>query len=98
MADHPNLEKYKTAIHSTAKAIARNDLREKKEKFDKIPKPKILSPENKEEILEARVTSDSEALKIKYSDENLLNKNLPSGTISRTIYNIAEKIRYEKIG
>jgi cobaltochelatase CobT len=98
MADHPNLEKYKTAIHSTAKAIARNDLREKKEKFDKIPKPKILSPENKEEILEARVTSDSEALKIKYSDENLLNKNLPTGTISRTIYNIAEKIRYEKIG
>ena len=98
MADHPNLEKYKTAIHSTAKAIARSNLKEKREKFDKIAKPKIISPENKEEILEARVAADSEALKIKYSDENILNKNLPSGAISKTIYNIAEKIRYEKIG
>ena len=98
MADRPNLEKYKTAIHSTAKAIARSSFGEKREKFDKISKPKILSAENNEEILEARVLSDSEALKIKYSDDNILNKNQPNGTISRMIYNIAEKIRYEKIG
>ena len=98
MADRPNLEKYKTAIHSTAKAIARSSFGEKKEKFDKISKPKMLSVENKEEILEARVLSDSEALKIKYSDDNILNKNQPNGTISKMIYNIAEKIRYEKIG
>ena len=98
MADRPNLEKYKTAIHSTAKAIARSSFGEKREKFDKISKPKILSVENNEEILEARVLSDSEALKIKYSDDNILNKNQPNGTIGRMIYNIAEKIRYEKIG
>ena len=54
---------------------------EKREKFDKISKPKILSAENNEEILEARVLSDSEALKIKYSDDNILNKNQPNGTI-----------------
>ncbi len=98
MADRPNLEKYKTAIHSTSKAIARSSFNEKREKFDRISKPKILSAENNEEILEARVLSDSEALKIKYSDDNVLNKNQPNGTISRMIYNIAEKIRYEKIG
>ena len=98
MADRPNIEKYKTAIHSTAKAIARSSFGEKREKFDKISKPKILSAENNEEILEARVLSDSEALKIKYSDDNILNKNQPNGTIGRMIYNIAEKIRYEKIG
>ena len=98
MADRPNLEKYKTAIHSTAKAIARSSFGEKREKFDKISKPKILSVENNEEILEARVLSDSQALKIKYSDDNILNKNQPNGTIGRMIYNIAEKIRYEKIG
>ena len=98
MADRPNLEKYKIAIHSTAKAIARSSFCEKREKFDKISKPKILSAENNEEILEARVLSDSEALKIKYSDDNILNKNQPNGTVSRMIYNIAEKIRYEKIG
>ena len=75
MTDRPNLEKYKTAIHSTAKEIARSSFGEKREKFDKISKPKILSAENNEEILEARVLSDSEALKIKYSDDNILNKN-----------------------
>ena len=98
MADNSNLEKYKSAIHATAKAIARNSISERRAKFDKISKPKIISVENNEEILEARVLSDSEALKIRYSDDNILNKNQPSGTISRTIYNIAEKIRYEKIG
>ena len=98
MPENSKIEKYKTAIHSTAKAIARTNLKEKKEKFDKIAKPKILSTENQEEILEARVLSDSEALKIKYSNQNILNKYQPSGTVSRTLYNIAEKIRYEKIG
>ena len=68
MSNNSKLEKFKTAIHSTAKAIARSNLQEKKEKFEKISKPKILSPENEEEILEARVLSDSDALKIKYSD------------------------------
>ena len=97
MADQSNIEKYKSAIHSTARAIARSNFKEKREKFDKISKPKILSAENREEILEARVLSDSEALKIKYSDEKILNQNQPSGSISKTIYNIAEKIRYEKI-
>ena len=98
MADQSNIEKYKSAIHSTARAIARSNFKEKREKFDKISKPKILSAENREEILEARVLSDSEALKIKYSDEKILNQNQPSVSISKTIYNIAEKIRYEKIG
>ena len=98
MSNNSKLEKFKTAIHSTAKAIARSNLQEKKEKFEKISKPKILSPENQEEILEARVISDSDALKIKYSDEYILNKNQPSGTISRSLYQVAEKIRYEKIG
>ena len=98
MADNSELEIYKIAIHSAAKAIARKSFKEKREKFDKITKPKILSIKNKEEILEARVVSDSEALKIKYSNETLFNKNQPNGTISRAIYTIAEKIRYEKIG
>ena len=61
-------------------------IKEAEDKFDKISKPKIISVENNEEILEARVLSDSEALKIKYSDENILNKNQPSGTISKTIF------------
>ena len=53
---------------------------------------------NIEEILEARVLADSEALKIKYSDEKLINEYQPSGSVAKTLYNVAEKIRYEKIG
>ena len=98
MSENSKLEKYKSAIHSTAKAIARTTIKEKKEKFDKISRPKIVSSENLEEILEARVLADSEALKIKYSDEQLITEYQPSGTIAKTLYNVAEKIRYEKIG
>ena len=98
MSENSKLEKYKSAIHSTAKAIARTTIKEKREKFDKISRPKIISSENLEEILEARVLADSEALKIKYSDEQLITEYQPSGTIAKTIYNVAEKIRYEKIG
>jgi len=50
MADHPNLEKYKTAIHSTAKAIARSNLKEKREKFEKITKPKFYLPKIKKKF------------------------------------------------
>ncbi|MEK9958876.1 MAG: cobalamin biosynthesis protein CobT [Pelagibacteraceae bacterium] len=98
MTNNPKLEKFKSAIHSTAKAIARSSLQEKKEKFDKIAPPKILSTDNADEILEARVLADSEALKIKYSNSEITKKFEPSGQVSRTLYNIAEKIRYEKIG
>ncbi len=98
MSENSKLEKYKSAIHSTAKAIARTTIKEKREKFDKISRPKIISSENFEEILEARVLADSEALKIKYSDEQLITEYQPSGTIAKTLYNVAEKIRYEKIG
>jgi cobaltochelatase CobT len=98
MSENSKIEKYKSAIHSTAKAIARSSINEKKDKFEKINRPKIVSTENIEEILEARVLADSEALKIKYSDEKLINEYQPSGSVAKTLYNVAEKIRYEKIG
>ena len=37
-------------------------------------------------------------LKKKFSDELIYKKNLPSNTSSRSLYNIAEKIRYEALG
>ena len=98
MSENSKIEKYKSAIHSTAKAIARSSINEKKDKFEKINRPKIVSTENIEEILEARVLADSEALKIKYSDEKLISEYQPSGSVAKTLYNVAEKIRYEKIG
>tara|TARA_B100000886_G_scaffold193785_1_gene133486 strand:+ start:22113 stop:23888 length:1776 start_codon:yes stop_codon:yes gene_type:complete len=93
-----NLEKTKNALQSTAKALARKNIKEKKEKFNTINPPQLFSLKNKEEIIEARVTLDSQALKIKYNDEKISKKNEPVGQISKSLYKIAEKIRYEKIG
>ena len=58
-----NLEKIKNALQSTAKALARKNIKEKKEKFNTISPPQLFSLKNKEEIIEARVTLDSQALK-----------------------------------
>ena len=93
-----NLDKIKSALQSTAKALARKNIKEKKEKFNTINPPQLFSLKNKEEIIEARVTLDSQALKIKYNDEKISKKNEPVGQISKSLYKIAEKIRYEKIG
>ena len=49
-------------------------------------------------MLEARANADSEALRIRHSDEAIFKKNEPKGTVSKSLYKIAEKIRYEKIG
>ena len=37
-------------------------------------------------------------LKKKFSDDLIFKKNLPNNTSSRSLYNIAEKIRYEALG
>src|SRR5210317_1394851 len=99
MDNKQDLENFKSAVLSTAKAIARKSIDPKElEKIAKINVPKILSIENKDEILEARALADSEALRIRYNDENISKQNEPRGTISKSLFKIAEKIRYEKIG
>ena len=99
MDNSQELEKFKNAVFSTAKAIARKSLSlEDQNQLDKITVPKIISINNHEEMLEARANADSEALRIRHSDEAIFKKNEPKGTVSKSLYKIAEKIRYEKIG
>ena len=99
MDNNQELEKFKNAVFSTAKAIARKSISlEDQKQLDKITAPKIISINNHEEMLEARANADSEALRIRHSDEAIFKKNEPKGTISKSLYKIAEKIRYEKIG
>ena len=99
MDNSQELEKFKNAVFSTAKAIARKSLSlEDQKQLDKITVPKIISINNHEEMLEARANADSEALRIRHSDEVIFKKNEPKGTVSKSLYKIAEKIRYEKIG
>jgi len=99
MDNKQELEKFKNAVFSTAKAIARKSISlENQKQLDKITAPKIISINNREEMLEARANADSEALRIRHSDEVIFKKNEPKGTVSKSLYKIAEKIRYEKIG
>ena len=95
-------EKFRIALNSTAKVISddfdlnKKNLEEKKTKdiisleFDYITNPI--------ELIIMLAETYSSAIKKKFSDESIYKKNLPSNTSSRSLYNIAEKIRYEALG
>ena len=53
---------------------------------------------DKKEVSELRGLGDSSALKIKYHNQDLHNKNLPKGDLAIKVYNALEKARYEAIG
>ena len=51
-----------------------------------------------DDYIKIRSETDSEALKLRYSSKEIYQKNLPKTPIAKSLYNLAEKIRYEKIG
>ncbi len=95
-------EKFRIALNSTAKVISddfdlnKKNLEDKKTK-DIIPL-EIDNLTNPSDFIRLRAETDSSALKKKFSDDLIYKKNLPSNTSSRSLYNIAEKIRYEALG
>ncbi len=95
-------EKFRIALNSTAKVISddfdlnKKNLKEKKAKD--IISLEIDNLTNPSDFIRLRAETDSSALKKKFSDELIYKKNLPSNTSSRSLYNIAEKIRYEALG
>ncbi len=95
-------EKLKQALSSTARVIS-DDLRinPKLDNQKNINKFEFLELDNlntKSDFYKARAESDSRALKRKFSDELIFKKNLPSNSSCKSLYTIAEKIRYEKLG
>ncbi len=94
-------EKFKQALTSTVKVISEDfsieeNLKNKdSQKFDPF---EIDSLNNKNDFIKARATSDSKALKKKFSNEIIYKKNLPSNISCRSLYSIAEKVRYEYLG
>ncbi len=95
-------EKFKIALTSTAKVIAddfdtkKSNSEEKKIKeFNFLEIDNLTSPAD---FIRLRAETDSSALKKKFCNETIYKKNLPSNTSSRSLYNIAEKIRYETLG
>ena len=96
-------EQFKQALISTAKVISEDykidinkvdrDLSSKKiDFFD------VTNLSNKNDFIRLRAETDSGALKKKFSNKEIFNKNLPKNPSCRTLYNIAEKIRYEVLG
>ena len=97
-------ERFKSAVSSTVKAISGNfDLEIKfsnnsDSKENCLNLPEIVSLKKIQDFTNLRAFADSEALKIKYTDVKIYNANEPKGAMSKALYAIAEKIRYEKIG
>ena len=95
-------EKFRIALNSTAKVISDDFDLNKKNSDDKKTKDilpiEIDSLTNPSDFIRLRAETDSSALKKKFSNDFIYKKNLPSNTSSRSLYNIAEKIRYEALG
>ncbi len=95
-------EKFKIALTSTAKVIADDfDIKKTNSEEKKIKEFNFLEIDNltsPADFIKLRAETDSSALKKKFCNETIYKKNLPSNTSSRSLYNIAEKIRYETLG
>ena len=95
-------EKFKQALESTARVIS-DDLKIKEnpkqnkssKKFDFF---EIDNLTTKSDFIKFRAETDSNALKKKFSNDDIYKKNLPQNNSCRSLYNIAEKIRYETLG
>jgi len=97
-------ERFKSAISSAVKAISENfDLNinfgnNLTSKTNSLNLPEVANLKNLQDFTNLRAFADSEALKIKYTDKKIYLKNEPEGSMAKSLYSIAEKIRYEKIG
>jgi cobaltochelatase CobT len=95
-------EKFKQALISTIKVIS-------DEYWIETELKKNLSSKNynffeldnlntKQDYIKLRAETDSEALKRKFSNKEIYQKNLPKNSSCRSLYDISEKIRYELLG
>ncbi len=96
-------EKFKQALISTVKAISEdfdnNTILEKKNSSSKNYNFfELDNLENKYDFLKFRAETDSEALKRKFSNKKIYLNKLPNKPTLKALYNISEKIRYEKLG
>ena len=97
-------EKFKSAITSAVKAISENfdiDIKfdsSTSSKKNSLTLPEIVNLKNLQDFTNLRAFADSEALKIKYTNKKIYLENEPKKIMAKSLYAIAEKIRYEKIG
>ena len=97
------VEKFRQALVSTAKVIS-DDY-----KIGLKSKNKNLDPKNadifeldkldsNEDFIRLRAEADTQALKKKFSNNEIYQGNLPNNNSCKVLYSISEKIRYELLG
>ena len=95
-------EKFKQALTSTFKVISEDfkiNTKDKKSENNKnIQIGELKDINDKNQFKKLRAETDSEALKIKFSNNEILQKNLPKKSSCQNLYKITEKIRYELLG
>ena len=96
-------EKFKLAITSTIKVISGKEKIEINfgDRNSNLKNSNFLQFDNLKDLKDftkIRAEADSRALKIKYSNRKIYEKNLPTNSTSKFLYNLSEKIRYEQIG
>ena len=95
-------EKFRIALTSTAKVISGDIKLDNKSSDKKKPRDQnileINDLNNLGDFIRWRAETDSAALKKRFSNDAIYKKNLPSNSSSKSLYDIAEKIRYETLG
>ena len=99
------LENFKTAIKSTVKSISnKEDIeisfggQDVSSEKNKLRLPEINEFQNKINFELTRAQADSESLKLRYSNSEILKNFEPDWEKAKRLYEIAEKIRYETLG
>jgi len=94
-------EKFKQALISTVKVIS-DDYRpvvdKKNSSSTNLNFFEIDNLNSKQDFVRLRAEADSEALKKKFSNKKIYQKNLPNNSSYKSLYDISEKIRYEVLG
>ncbi len=103
MSKENNLkEKLRQALASTVRVISDDfEIKQKLEENKSSKKFDFFELDNlnsKIDFIKARADADSTALKKKFSDEIIYKNNLPNNSNCKSLYAIAEKIRYESLG
>ena len=96
-------EKFKQALISTAKVISDDYLINAKNKNKNLSSKNLDFFEldnltNRHDFIRLRAETDSEALKRKFSNNEIYKKNIPTKRSCKILYGISEKIRYEVLG
>ena len=94
-------EKFKQALISTAKVIS-DDYRPNTNKQNASSNNfnffELDNLNSRHDFIRLRAETDSEALKKKFCNKKIYQKNLPNKSSYKSLYDISEKIRYELLG